>query len=73
MVNKTSSCAQGQIPWVLAPNAALRVAVMSSAGPPGATLQLLKQARQGMGLAAPSTDPDEAEPKPDFRRNLARS
>ncbi len=25
-----------------------------------------------MGLAAPSNDPDEAEPKPDFRRKLAR-
>ena len=55
---------------VLAPTAALREAVTSSAGPAGATLQLLEQARQAMGLAA---ETGEAEPKPDFRRKLARS
>ncbi len=54
---------------VLAPNAALRAAVTSSAGPAGARLQLLEQARQGMG---PATEAGEAGPKPDFRRKLAR-
>jgi hypothetical protein len=39
---------------VLAPNARLRRAVTASAGPAGATLQLLQQAREGMGL--PSAD-----------------
>jgi hypothetical protein len=57
---------------VLAPNAALREAVTSSAGPAGATLQLLEKAREQMGLPAPSAEPTEAEPKPDFRRKLAR-
>ena len=58
---------------VLAPNAALREAVTSSAGPAGATLQLLDKAREQMGLPTLSADPDDAEPKPDFRRKLARS
>jgi hypothetical protein len=57
---------------VLAPNAALREAVTSSAGPAGATLQLLEKAREQMGLPAPSAEPTEAEPNPDFRRRLAR-
>jgi len=35
---------------VLAPNAALRAAVTESAGPAGATLQLLEEARAQMGL-----------------------
>jgi hypothetical protein len=53
-------------------NIATTTPSMSSAGPAGATLQLLDQARQGMGLAVPSAEPGEAEPKPDFRRKLAR-
>lgn len=39
----------------------LRAAVTSSAGPAGATPQLLDQARQGMGLAAPSAEADGAQ------------
>jgi hypothetical protein len=53
---------------VLAPNAALRAAVTSSAGPAGATLQLLEQAREEMELAKPA----DAESKPVFCRRLAR-
>ena len=55
---------------VLAPNAKLRRAVIESAGPAGATLQLLQEASARMGL-------DEAKPSPatpvdDFRRTAAR-
>ena len=35
---------------VLAPNAGLRQAVIETAGPAGATLQLLQEAEQKMGL-----------------------
>ena len=42
---------------VLAPNASLRRAVIASAGPAGATLQLLSEARQEMGLEEVSPDP----------------
>ena len=61
---------------VLAPNARLRAAVISSAGLAGATLQRLEQARQSMGLpssqAPPSVEPGEPAPKADFRRAAAR-
>jgi hypothetical protein len=57
---------------VVAPNASLHAAVTSSAGPAGATLQLLVKACEQMGLPAPSADLDEAEPRQDFRRKLAR-
>jgi hypothetical protein len=40
---------------VLAPNAKLRRAVTASAGPAGATLQLLQEARKKMGLPEPAT------------------
>ena len=40
---------------VLAPNARLRRAVTESAGPAGATLQLLQEAQQKMGLAEAAT------------------
>ena len=43
---------------VLAPNARLRPAVTATAGPAGATLQILQQAREKMGLAeAETADP----------------
>ena len=55
---------------MLAPNAKLRRAVIESAGPAGATMQLLQEASARMGL-------DEAKPSPaipgdDFRRTAAR-
>jgi hypothetical protein len=40
---------------VLAPNARLRQAVTATAGPAGATLQILEQAREKMGLAEAET------------------
>ena len=54
---------------VLAPNAKLRAAVTASAGPVGATLQILEEARQKMGLPeAEGTDSrplsaDDGEPR----------
>jgi hypothetical protein len=62
----------------LAPNAKLRRAVTESAGPAGATLQLLQEAQQKMGLSGaetaegtngPATD---EEPKSGIRRAAAR-
>ncbi len=63
---------------VLAPNAKLRRAVTASAGPAGATLQALQDARQKMGLseaetADGSTGPvADAEPRTGIRRAAAR-
>jgi hypothetical protein len=66
---------------VLAPNAALRKAVTASAGPAGATLQLLEQARASMGLpsaqappvqAPPPAEPGEPAPKSTVCRAAAR-
>jgi hypothetical protein len=61
---------------VLALNARLRDAVTASAGPAGATLQLLEQARASMGLpsaqAPPPAEPGEPAPKADFRRAAVR-
>lgn len=58
---------------VLAPNAALREAVTASAGPAGATLQLLEQARASMGLpAAPAAEPATPSPLTSLRRAAAR-
>jgi hypothetical protein len=72
---------------VLAPNARLRRAVVATAGPTGATVQLLEEACARMGLsqvgeptspevAATGADRDSnsgAEPTPAFRRGLSRS
>ena len=44
---------------VLAPNAKLRRAVIESAGPAGATLQLLEDAREKMGLAGEEATDDK--------------
>jgi len=55
---------------VLAPNARLRGAVIESAGPAGATLQVLQQAREKMGL--PEVDPSDTGPTSGIRRNAAR-
>jgi len=58
---------------VLAPNAALREAVTASAGPAGATLRLLEQARASMGLTpARPTEPDAPSPLMNLRRAAAR-
>ncbi|MBK8167567.1 MAG: transposase [bacterium] len=58
---------------VLAPTAALREAVTASAGPAGATLQLLEQARASMGLpAAEPAEPDPSSPLLKLRRAAAR-
>ena len=58
---------------VLAPNAALREAVTASAGPAGATLQLLEQARASMGLLpAMPAEPDPSLPLSKLRRAAAR-
>ena len=59
---------------MLAPNAALREAVTASAGPAGATLQLLEQARASMGLpaASPSAEPEPPSPLSNVRRAAAR-
>ena len=57
---------------VLAPNAKLRRAVVESAGPAGATLQLLQEAREKMGLPeAPEADADD-KPTGTFGRAAAR-
>ena len=63
---------------VLAPNAKLRAAVTVSAGPAGATLQILEEAREKMGLPeAENTDShplsaDDAEPHSAAGRLAAR-
>jgi hypothetical protein len=58
---------------VLAPNAALREAVTASAGPAGATLQLLEQARASMGLPSASpAEPNPSSPLSNLRRAAAR-
>jgi hypothetical protein len=63
---------------VLAPNAKLRRAVTASAGPAGATLQILEEARQKMGLPeAEGTNSrplsaDDAEPRSAAGRLAAR-
>jgi len=56
---------------VLAPNAKLRAAVIESAGPGGATLQLLENARRQMGLDD-TPDPDADKPTGGVRRAAAR-
>jgi len=63
---------------VLAPNARLRRAVTASAGPAGATVQLLQEARRQMGLgetaavAEPAVPAAAAEPGAGVRRAAAR-
>jgi len=63
---------------VLAPNANLRKAVTESAGPAGATLQLLQQARDKMGLQdtdrsdGDSEQSDDDKPPGPLRRAAAR-
>jgi len=54
---------------VLAPNANLRRAVMESAGPSGATLQVLQEAQQAMGL---EEEPSEPAIGDRFRKSAAR-
>jgi len=54
---------------VLAPNAKLRKAVIESAGPAGATLQLPQQAQRKMGLE--DGDQDETEPRSRLSRLAA--
>ena len=62
---------------VLAPNAKLRRAVTESAGPAGATLQLLQDAQQKMGLSEAETADGangpaaDEEPKSGIRRAAA--
>ena len=67
---------------VLAPHAKLRRAVIASAGPAAATLQLLEQASAKMGLQEPGdmatnqttdTPPDSADPPSAWRRAASRS
>ena len=55
---------------VLAPNARLRLAVIQTAGPAGATLQLLKEASCQMGLPDPSVT--ASDPEHPLRRAAAR-
>ncbi len=55
---------------VLAPNARLRQAVIESAGPAGATLQVLQEARDKMGLQ--EVDPSCMGPTDNIRRTGAR-
>lgn len=63
---------------VLAPNAKLRRAVTASAGPAGATLQILEEARQKMGLPevegtnSRPLSADDAEPRSAAGRLAAR-
>jgi hypothetical protein len=58
---------------VLAPNAALREAVTASAGPAGATLQLLEHARRQMGMSgSPPAEPELPSPLSSLRRAAAR-
>jgi len=54
---------------VLAPNAKLRQAVIASAGPSGATLQVLQEAEQKMGLQEEQPEPRAGER---FRHTAAR-
>ncbi len=57
---------------VLAPNAHLRRAVTETAGPAGATLQLLQEAQQKMGLSeAAAEPPDATKADPDRPRSAA--
>ncbi len=64
---------------VFAPNAKLRKAVIASAGPAAATVQLLQEAQAKMGLQEPGTPDneqapaDEAQPPGAFRQAAARS
>ena len=55
---------------VLAPNAKLRKAVIETAGPSGATLQLLTEARQKMEID--QTDPSQDKPQGRVRQAAAR-
>ena len=59
----------------MAPNAKLRQAVIASAGPPAATLQLLQEAQEKMGLqdtgAPTDEDHSDAEEKPKSTFHLA--
>jgi hypothetical protein len=55
---------------VLAPNAGLRRAVIESAGPAGATLQILQDAREQMGLGEAASP--AAEPPSRFARAAAK-
>ena len=55
---------------VLAPNAKLRKAVIETAGPSGATLQLLTEARDKMEIDQP--DPSEDKPQGRVRQAAAR-
>ena len=55
---------------VLAPNAKLRRAVIESAGPAGATLQLLEDAREKMGL--PQDEATDDKPQSAVRQAAAR-
>ena len=55
---------------VFAPNACLRRAVIESAGPAGATLHILQEARQKMGLQ--EVDPSDTGPTSGIRRTAAR-
>ena len=57
---------------VLAPNAKLRRAVVESAGPAGATLQLLQEARDKMGLPEASESVADDKPTSEFGRAAAR-
>ena len=54
---------------VLAPNAKLRQAVIASAGPSGATLQVLQEAEQKMGLQEEQPEPRAGER---YRKTAAR-
>ena len=54
---------------VLAPNANLRRAVIETAGPAGATLQVLQEAQQKMGLEEAVTEPASGDR---FRKIAAR-
>ena len=54
---------------MLAPNARLRQAVIASAGPAGATLQVLQEAEQKMGLQEEQSEPGAGER---LRRTAAR-
>ena len=47
---------------VLAPNAKLRAAVTATAGPAGAVLQVLEEARETMGIGEPAAVDGEAHP-----------
>jgi hypothetical protein len=57
--------------WVLAPNAGLRGAVIESAGPAGATLKVLQEAQDKMGLGE-GGDPADDKPAGILGRAAAR-